>query len=197
MGNYNRDNKFGGGQGGGGKFGGGKDFGQKSYFGNKDSEKPTMHRATCDECGNSCQVPFKPMGSKPVYCSDCFKAMNGGERPERRDSRDSGKSFGNKSFGGPKSFGNKSFGANKSYSSSNSFKPAPASSGISSQQYEMLNVKLDKIMKMLSSALNPEKMQIAEGAQSEPMMESAMEAVVKIEDSEKPKAKKRAKAKKE
>lgn len=194
MGNFNRDKKFGGGN--GGKFGGGKDFGQKSYFGNKDSERPTMHRATCDECGSPCQVPFKPMGSKPVYCNECFRANNeGSERPERRDS---GKSFGNKNFGGNKSFGgSKSFGSNKNYSSGNSFKPAAPSSDMSKQQYEMLNVKLDKIMKMLSSVLNPEKMQIAEGAPSEPLMESAMESVVKIADSDKPKAKKRAKSKKE
>lgn len=31
------------------------------------------HTVTCDACGNSCEVPFKPTSSKPVYCSDCFK----------------------------------------------------------------------------------------------------------------------------
>ncbi len=31
-----------------------------------------MHRATCADCGRHCEVPFKPTGDKPVYCSDCF-----------------------------------------------------------------------------------------------------------------------------
>lgn len=31
-----------------------------------------MHKATCAECGQECEVPFKPDGSRPVYCRDCF-----------------------------------------------------------------------------------------------------------------------------
>ena len=31
-----------------------------------------MHPATCAECGTETQVPFKPSGDRPVYCSDCF-----------------------------------------------------------------------------------------------------------------------------
>lgn len=34
--------------------------------------------ATCDECGKSCKLPFRPTSSKPVYCSDCFEMR--GER---------------------------------------------------------------------------------------------------------------------
>jgi CxxC-x17-CxxC domain-containing protein len=37
------------------------------------SDKPQMHNAVCDECGRDCQVPFKPTGSKPIYCSKCFE----------------------------------------------------------------------------------------------------------------------------
>ena len=32
-----------------------------------------MFDTTCDKCGKRCQVPFKPTGSKPVFCSDCFR----------------------------------------------------------------------------------------------------------------------------
>lgn len=32
----------------------------------------TMYEATCSECGNACQVPFRPVGSKPVKCRNCF-----------------------------------------------------------------------------------------------------------------------------
>ena len=38
----------------------------------KDSEKPAMHKTTCSKCGKPCEVPFKPTGSKPIYCSDCY-----------------------------------------------------------------------------------------------------------------------------
>ena len=48
-----------------------------------------MHKAVCDECGKDCEVPFKPSGNKPVYCSDCFEKREGG-RPNRRGSRESG-----------------------------------------------------------------------------------------------------------
>jgi CxxC-x17-CxxC domain-containing protein len=31
--------------------------------------------AICSSCGNQAQVPFKPRVDKPVYCSDCFRAI--------------------------------------------------------------------------------------------------------------------------
>jgi len=31
-----------------------------------------MFPAVCAECGKPTQVPFKPRGDRPVYCSDCF-----------------------------------------------------------------------------------------------------------------------------
>ncbi|MFA5364313.1 MAG: CxxC-x17-CxxC domain-containing protein [Candidatus Bathyarchaeia archaeon] len=31
-----------------------------------------MHKATCAECKKECEVPFKPNGTKPVYCRECF-----------------------------------------------------------------------------------------------------------------------------
>jgi len=35
-----------------------------------------MHPATCAECGKETQVPFRPSGDRPVYCSDCFSQNN-------------------------------------------------------------------------------------------------------------------------
>jgi len=72
MGNFNRGDKFSGKK----RFGGDRGFGQGDR-----SERPTMHRATCAECGKSCEVPFRPSGDKPVFCSDCFgkgEKNNGG-----------------------------------------------------------------------------------------------------------------------
>ncbi|OGW91189.1 MAG: hypothetical protein A3D28_04995 [Omnitrophica bacterium RIFCSPHIGHO2_02_FULL_63_14] len=31
-----------------------------------------MHKATCAECKQECEVPFKPSGDRPVYCKACF-----------------------------------------------------------------------------------------------------------------------------
>jgi CxxC-x17-CxxC domain-containing protein len=38
-----------------------------------------MHDATCSECGQPCQVPFKPTDGRPVYCRDCYSS----KRPKR------------------------------------------------------------------------------------------------------------------
>ncbi len=47
-----------------GKSGGG---GFKRDFGPRE-----MHKAVCSECGNECEVPFKPTEGKPVFCKDCY-----------------------------------------------------------------------------------------------------------------------------
>jgi CxxC-x17-CxxC domain-containing protein len=31
-----------------------------------------MFPAVCAQCGQTTQVPFKPRGDRPVYCSDCY-----------------------------------------------------------------------------------------------------------------------------
>ena len=35
-----------------------------------------MHPATCSACGQQTQVPFRPSGDRPIYCSDCFSNRN-------------------------------------------------------------------------------------------------------------------------
>jgi len=37
------------------------------------SEPREMHKATCSECGQECEVPFKPTDGKPVFCKDCYR----------------------------------------------------------------------------------------------------------------------------
>ncbi|MBN1157668.1 DNA-directed RNA polymerase [Candidatus Woesearchaeota archaeon] len=32
-----------------------------------------MHKATCSECGQECEVPFKPVEGRPVYCKECYR----------------------------------------------------------------------------------------------------------------------------
>ena len=53
---------------GGGRFG-------------RDRPPREMHKVTCGDCGNECEVPFKPKDARPVYCNDCFQ----NHKPERND----------------------------------------------------------------------------------------------------------------
>lgn len=59
--------------------GGGTSYGNGSYAaGNGFSRGPReMFDAVCARCGKDTQVPFRPTGARPVYCSDCFRLMRG------------------------------------------------------------------------------------------------------------------------
>ena len=37
-----------------------------------------MYPAVCAQCGKETEVPFKPSGDRPVYCSDCYQQQRGG-----------------------------------------------------------------------------------------------------------------------
>ena len=100
MGSFRTNSRGGfGGRSGGSRFGGGsRDFGGRGGFGGRDSgrfeRRPLeMHDATCDKCKKQCQVPFRPSGDKPVFCSNCFK------------NEGSGSSFGSRDRGRPSSSG--------------------------------------------------------------------------------------------
>jgi CxxC-x17-CxxC domain-containing protein len=63
-----------------------RDSGGRRGFGNRDRgdrERPEMHEAICSDCGKRCEVPFKPTGDKPIYCSQCFTNHGGASRSER------------------------------------------------------------------------------------------------------------------
>ena len=64
---------------GGNRWGGGR-------WGNRGGwrdERREFFLVTCDDCGDECEVPFKPTGDKPVYCSHCFR--NHDDRGSRDD----------------------------------------------------------------------------------------------------------------
>lgn len=79
----------------------------------------------CDKCGKDCRVPFKPMGNKPVYCSDCFRK----NEPSRDFPRDSPRSSPRE---GPRE----------------SFRPSSAPN-VSPDILNEINRKLDKIIDAL------------------------------------------------
>lgn len=114
MGNF-RDNRR----------GGERSFGRRDFGGRGGGDRQ-MYRAICSNCGKDCEVPFKPNGSKPVLCSDCFRNAGGGDA-RRSEGRDRGRpSFGRKSDNGGRS-------------------ERPQFN----EQFESLNAKLDKILKLL------------------------------------------------
>src|SRR3989344_7031822 len=91
MGDYNRNDRSSGGRGDskyGGRGRGGPPAG--GFGGGRDFDRP-MYSATCANCGNECKVPFKPTGERPVYCSNCFEKMRGGDDPGRGGRHDSGR----------------------------------------------------------------------------------------------------------
>lgn len=116
MKNFNRGGSFGEKKGGGGFDR--RDSGNRNFSrGNDSSARPTMHQAICADCGQSCEVPFKPSGNRPVYCSNCFGKSNQGRN---------------------NSGGRVNVNANH---------------GISNEQFESLNAKLDAILNFLKPAL--------------------------------------------
>ena len=137
MDNYKKGNKFGGGKkfgGGGRKFGG--DRGGRSFGGGgggRGGDRPDMHKAVCTDCGNNCEVPFRPTGEKPIFCSDCFKGKRDDNPRGSRDrsGRDSKPRFVSKT--------SNQGGANKD---TTNYKA----------QFEMLNTKLNTIIKALAPA---------------------------------------------
>jgi CxxC-x17-CxxC domain-containing protein len=81
-----RDGGFGGGRREGGFRGGGFGGGRRE-FSRADKE---MTSVKCDKCGEMCEVPFKPTGDKPVYCSTCFRKNDSGSDFSSRSSSGSG-----------------------------------------------------------------------------------------------------------
>ncbi|MDH3618921.1 MAG: hypothetical protein OEM89_09400 [Nitrosopumilus sp.] len=64
---------------GGSRFGGRSSYGRGdrgdrgSRFGRRDDRPREMFDAKCGDCGNDCQIPFKPKEDRPVYCRECFQ----------------------------------------------------------------------------------------------------------------------------
>jgi CxxC-x17-CxxC domain-containing protein len=94
---FKKDRKFSGGshrpfdnRSSGPRFGGG----DRGGFADKE-----LFKAECASCHKECQVPFRPNGKKPVYCSDCFKKEEGGDRFEQRPRFERSDSRPQRSFG--------------------------------------------------------------------------------------------------
>ncbi len=173
---YNKPAYGGGGRGG---YGGNAGGGSRGGFGGPrrdDGGEREMHTATCAECRNECQVPFRPNGTKPVYCSNCFKRD---EAPRYGGSENNGVSERPRFDRGDREerprFEKPAFAPTRA--------PAAAPSADLTQlkvQIDIMHSKLDRILKLVSPTMVVE-----------PVVEAAAEADVVV----KPKAKKKATAK--
>ena len=104
-----------------GGFKGGKKFGGGGWQRDEArGSRPTLYRATCNECHAPCEVPFHPTGQRPVYCRGCFRPSDG-----------------ESSFKKP------------SYSSSSS-RPNTSSNDEVVKQLKALNNKMDQLLEAIS-----------------------------------------------
>ena len=159
MKNFNRDNRSSRSR--GGKDSGRRDFGGGGQrFGGRDSSRSSMHQAICSDCGKVCEVPFRPTGDRPVFCSVCF------EKHGKDSDRSGGKNYGRSDFADKKMF--KAICDKCGRECEVPFRPTSGkpvycnqcfdkggSTGSKSpdqfkQQFEVLNSKLDRILKALT-----------------------------------------------
>lgn len=120
-----------GGDRGGRKFGG-RPSGGSSRFGSRDGGGRDrggivrkMHPATCEECGAPCEVPFRPSGSRPIFCSKHFE----GKEPL-----------------GPRPSGNRNFSKPK-------FEDKGSNNTQVMGELKNLNVKMDKLLSALEALI--------------------------------------------
>lgn len=65
---------------------------ERSPRGFGDKNKMTF-KAVCAECGQTCGVPFKPVGGRPVFCSECFAKQQGESSGESRFNKKAPRDF--------------------------------------------------------------------------------------------------------
>ncbi len=127
MGNFKQGGGFN--KRGGGKPGFFKKGGRGGFSGGGNRKPITLHEAICDQCGNACEIPFRPTPGKLVYCNECFQ-----------DKREDGSHAGDVRFT-PK----------------NALRPetptriVPENMGEVKKQLELLNIKMDQLIQAVKS----------------------------------------------
>lgn len=172
MKNSNRDNRSGGAS--SSRNLRGTAFEERSFGGRGDNRRIgdrnlgrplKKHKATCSECGKECELPFKPTGDKPVFCSNCFGNKANSNRSGRRDSEKSNfhekrgysaicNKCGNKCevpfrpTGGKPIYCSNCFGKGANTGGKNTVQLK--------KEFERLNAKLDTILKLLPPIITAE-----------------------------------------
>jgi len=154
-------------------------------FGGRDAGPVTMFKATCSDCGKACEVPFRPTGERPVFCSDCFK-KHGPAQTGRSDSKSYGRSdsrsYSRDGFDSKRMFkaicdncgkecevpfrptGEKPVYCSQCFDRGSSSTSKGKSPDQFKQQFDTLNAKLDKILKTLAPAESPKVFEVTKPA---------------------------------
>ncbi len=146
----------------------GVDRGQ-SYGSSRDKQ---LFKATCSECGKSCEVPFRPTGDKPVFCSDCFNKKRdasdtrGGARPDFNDR-------------GPKRDFNDRHAPRPDFSRPDTRAPFKPTNDEAKKQLSDISFKLDKLIGIMEK-MNTPKVEIlpAQTGKNETPVKSIVKKVV-------------------
>lgn len=51
---------------------------KSSQDGGQRRDERRLYEIICDQCGEKAEVPFKPSGTRPVYCRKCFLQRGNG-----------------------------------------------------------------------------------------------------------------------
>jgi len=153
MNNFKSSGGFKGRQGGGdfkrrdSRNSGGRDFNRGGGF----NQPTTMYQAVCSECGQPCEVPFKPSGDRPVYCSNCFKSKDNSS-PRQFGGRDFKPNFRDNARPNFRDNARPSFNDRQPFSRDEQARPDRAQNNNNSfdAQFNMLNAKIDQILRSLS-----------------------------------------------
>lgn len=85
MSDFKKNNRFGGASRrpfSGSRPAGNRSFGGRPSSGGRDfGAQKELFKGECASCHKTCEVPFRPNGKKPIYCSDCFRKED--DRPQR------------------------------------------------------------------------------------------------------------------
>jgi CxxC-x17-CxxC domain-containing protein len=180
MGNFKRD-------------GYGGDRGSRDRGGRSDRQ---MYHAVCSDCGRDCEVPFKPTGDKPVFCSECFGNKDGGDRDNnRRSERRSNDRVDSRDrpmfdavcdeCGSDCQLPFRPSSDKPVYCSAcfekvqkNNRGSSGGGGGQDNKQFEMLNKKLDSILEMLGSA-HPVKKNVEAVKEVKTVVESVKKEIAK------------------
>lgn len=141
-----------------------RDSGSRRFSGG-DRGRSQMHEAICSDCGKRCEVPFRPTGDKPVYCNECFSShregpssnrfeRRGGEKPRFQDKSrfDAICDKCGKKFDLPfRPSGDKPVYCNECFKRDDNSSRKNNNTVVNQykEQFDMLNSKLDRIIKVL------------------------------------------------
>ncbi|MCA9361913.1 hypothetical protein KC906_00920, partial [Candidatus Kaiserbacteria bacterium] len=150
-------------QGNRGGFGGGR--GDRGGFGGQrggERREVELFKTTCSACGKAAEVPFRPDGSKPVLCRECFAGKaddRGGAGKRDRFSQDRSDRKPERSFDGSRN----------DRQSSGDYQALL-------QQVQTLESKVNEILAILKSASAPKTTPTEESVGTEVVVAPAKEA---------------------